>query len=272
MILPPGWYPRDKAKIGEFLEQFPKNGVFSAAVAPHAGWYFSGSCAALAVSSLNPDAETVVVIGGHLPKGMPVLVAGEDGVRTPLGTVKFDEELRKVFTENLETRPDRYQDNTVEVLLPMVHYFFPQAKLLWLRFPAALSSFEAGKILAKTASSLGRRIVVLASTDLTHYGINYGFNPKGSGNAALEWVKNVNDAAFIEAVIKGDPQLVLERAEKDYSACSAGAVLGALGFCAESGLSKRKLLKYSNSADMGASNLNAGVPDSFVGYAAFLLG
>jgi len=277
--LPPGWYPGSRAKIGEFLEPFSKNGNSRSAIAPHAGWYYSGSCAAKAVSSLNSKAETVVVIGGHLPGGMPFLVAEEDAVKTPLGNMTIDVELRNGFREKFETRqdlirsdgirpdcirPDRYQDNTVEVLLPMVHYFFPKAELLWLRFPASLQSFEAGKLLAETAVSLGRNIAVLASTDLTHYGDNYGFSPKGRGKPALEWVKNVNDAAFIGAVLAGNPAEALKKANEDYSACSAGAVLGALGFAEAMGLSQRKLLEYCTSAGIDEGR----IPDSFVGYAA----
>ena len=287
-----GWYPRERGEIEEFLDPFvkgarsPQPPAAFAAIAPHAGWYYSGLPAAMSVSSLDRDAETVAVIGGHLPKGMPVLAAEEEGVITPLGTMKFDRQLVEEFKKRLSSelksggmnsvRPDRYQDNTVEVLLPMVHYFFPQAKLLWLRFPAELSSFEAGKLLAESAKKTGRRLAVLASTDLTHYGKNYGFSPRGRGKPALEWVKNVNDAAFIAAVLDGDPSRVLERAEEDSSACSAGAVLGALGFvssckAAPSGKTCVRLLDYRTSADAGLSGEQAGddeIPDSFVGYAA----
>ena len=271
--LPPGWYPREKNKIAEFLEPFRKSGGDAgftlAAAAPHAGWYYSGLTAAMAVSSLDPDAETVAVIGGHLGGGMPILMAAEDGVKTPLGTMEIDRELRERFEKQVSSRSDRYADNTVEVLLPMVHYFFPKAELLWLRFPADLSSFEAGKLLAETAGALGRRLAVLASTDLTHYGTNYGFSPKGRGKPALEWVKTVNDAAFISAVLSGNPSLALKRAEEDSSACSAGAVLGALGFAASMGNTQGRLLDYRTSADV---NDDEDVPDSFVGYAAVTLG
>ena len=269
--LPPGWYPRQKAQIEEFLQPYGRQANDAPAViAPHAGWYYSGNTAALAISSLQAKAETVVVIGGHLPSGKPVLMAAEDGIKTPLGIMKIDKELGENFEKRLSAeinapRPDNYNDNTVEVLLPMVHYFFPGSDLLWLRFPAEVSSFEAGKLLEKTARALGRRIVLVASTDLTHYGANYGFSPKGRGKAALDWVKQVNDAAFIEAVLAADPALVLQRAEEDYSSCSAGAVLGALGFV--SSLGKRaKLLEYKTSAD--ADGPTDGIPDSFVGYAA----
>ena len=279
MSLPPGWYPRQKDKIGEFLGSFAKAGLptgaspkgfAQAAVAPHAGWYYSGQTAAAAVSSLDAGAETVAVIGGHLPRGMDILGAPEEGIKTPLGTMIVDIELRDEFIKQVSSKPDRYADNTVEVLLPMVHYFFPQAKLLWLRFPSEMSSFEAGTILYKTAVGLGRRLVVLASTDLTHYGDNYGFSPMGRGKPALEWVKNVNDAAFIEAVLEGNPSLVLKRAEEDSSACSAGAVLGALGFAVSSGKISR-LLEYRTSADVAADDWQDEVPSSFVGYAAISL-
>ena len=271
--LPPGWYPRQTGAIEEFLEPVKKAKaarLSQAAIAPHAGWYYSGRLAALAVSSLEAQVETVVVIGGHLPGGMPVLAAREDGVKTPLGVIMIDKELREAFEKQVSTVPDSYQDNTVEVLLPMAHYFFAESKLLWLRFPAEISSFEAGKILAETAENVGRKIVVLSSTDLTHYGRNYGFSPKGSGKAALEWVKKSNDAAFINAVLAGDASFALKRAEDDSSACSAGAVLGALGFAFLKG-KKAKLLEYSTSADVLESEDDA-VPDSFVGYAAISFG
>jgi len=246
-----------------------------AAIAPHAGWYYSGLSAAMAVSALDREAETVAVIGGHLPSGMPILLAEEDGVKTPLGTLKIDQKLLLEFKNQVSginpVRSDRYQDNTVEVLLPMVHYFFPRAELLWLRLPSELSSCEAGKLLNASALALGRRIVVLASADLTHYGENYGYSPKGRGLSALNWVKNVNDAAFIDAVLAGDPSRALKHAEHDLASCSAGAVLGAMGFAAAqgqgetSGKINTRLLDYRTSADLNGADE---IPGSFVGYTA----
>ena len=266
--LPPGWYPGQKAKIEEFLAPFSQSAHSQAAIAPHAGWFYSGLPAAMAVSSLDREAGTVAVIGGHLPAGMPVLAAEEEGARTPFGIMKIDTELRDEFSKSVSARPDRYRDNTVEVLLPMVHYFFPHSQLLWLRFPAEISSFDAGKLLAGAANRLGRRLAVLASTDLTHYGDNYDYSPMGRGKAALDWVKNVNDAAFISAVLEGDPSGALKHAEDHYSSCSAGAVLGAMGFCSASGKFNARLLDYRTSADVA----DDGIPDSFVGYAAITIG
>ena len=267
--LPAGWYPRDPNEVSRFLSGQERGGPFSrAAVSPHAGWYYSGLLASRAAASLEPDAETVAVLGGHLSDSPP-LFAMEDAVRTPFGQMEIDAQLRALLQEELGGDEDRYRDNTIEVLLPMVHFFFPNAKLLWLRLPAEIESFSAGKIISKTAAKLKRKINVLASTDLTHYGVNYGFSPQGSGKAALRWVREVNDAAFIKAVESGDSDEVLLRAERDRSACSVGAVLGAMGFAQAQGLAGARLLQYATSAEV---NNEEETPDSFVGYAAFTFG
>ncbi|MDR0473787.1 MAG: AmmeMemoRadiSam system protein B [Treponema sp.] len=277
MALPQGWYPHSADGINAFLENCSAGNSkvlinAHAALAPHAGWYYSGRTAACSVSALDRLAETIVVIGGHLSGGSPFLFAEEDGAETPFGPMYIDKELRESLKDKTNSASDSYRDNTVEVLLPMVRYFFPKARLLWARFPADLGAFDAGKMLAASAQDLGRSIAVIGSTDLTHYGDNYGFSPKGSGPPALKWVREENDANFIKAVLSGDPARVLERAEKDFSSCSAGAVLGAMGF-AEAYIparskrqAKAELLEYSTSADVS----EGGIPDSFVGYASIV--
>ena len=266
--LPAGWFPRDPDSVAAFLSEFTgqdlPNGSSRAAIAPHAGWYYCGHIAARAVLSLNPDADTVAVLGGHLQAGSPPLFAMEDAVKTPFGNIRIDSEFRSILFDELKGAEDRYRDNTVEVLLPMVHYLFPKANLLWLRLPADNRSFDAGRVISGAASKLNLRVNVLASTDLTHYGPNYGFVPHGTGKDALRWVREENDARLIKAIETGGNSEVLRCAEQDSSACSAGAVLGAMGFADAEGLGRARLLEYGTSADVDGGK----VPDSFVGYAA----
>lgn len=266
--LSPSWYPQDAEGVRRFLLSLPllpETPGAVAALAPHAGWYYSGAVAARAAAALDRDAETLVVCGGHLPAGAPALFAEEDAAATPLGDLEIDGEFRSLLWDKLNGKPDRYRDNTVEVLLPMVKHFFPQTKLVWLRLGADLRSYEAGKLIAQTALSLKRKTVLLGSTDLTHYGGGYGFSPHGGGPAALEWVKTVNDRGFINAVLAGAPEETLVQAERNRAACSAGAALACLGYTAELAAGSGKLLAYATSADVGESGE---IPDSFVGYAA----
>jgi len=270
-FLPAGWYPRDSGEINRFLSGItPGKAKDSdkspslAAIAPHAGWRYSGKIAAKAIAALGGTIETLVVIGGHLPAGYPPLFAMEDAVSTPLGPMTINATLRAALLNELGGVEDRYPDNTVEVLLPMARFFFPEATLLWLRLPAELRSFDAGRAIVAATERLGCAIAVLASTDLTHYGPNYGFTPKGTGPDALSWMREVNDRRFIDAVISGDAAAVLERAETDSSSCSAGAVLGAMGFASARGFGPARLLEYGTSVD----GIDADEVDSFVGYAA----
>jgi AmmeMemoRadiSam system protein B len=269
-----GWYPENAEAIRDFLAPIPRPARYArAAVAPHAGWVYSGAIAAASVAALDPQADTVAVIGGHLPAGIPPLFAEEDAFASPLGNMEMDQELRALLRKELcgkqfprGTAPDRYKDNTVEVLMPLVHYFFPQAWVLWFRLPAEIASFEAGKLLYQAGKSLNRNLVALGSTDLTHYGVQYDFSPQGTGRAALDWVREVNDRRFIDALIQGKEEPILERALEDRSACSVGAALGALGFAQAGGAGTGELWAYGTSADRSGPEQEP--PDSFVGYAA----
>jgi MEMO1 family protein len=149
------------------------------------------------------------------------------------------------------------------VQLPLVRHLFPSARLLGMRASPSQDAGRLGEALGKAARKLGRRIAVVGSTDLTHYGSSYGFTPAGSGEGALEWVRGVNDRRFIESLLSMDFAAAMERALKERSACSAGGALAAMSFAAESGVKKGELVRYMTSYEVRAA-------DSFVGYAGVL--
>lgn len=269
MRLSSGWYPRGHRElrdlIGAWTRELPPP-LAGACLAPHAGFAFSGRLAARAWASLA-GAETYVVIGGHLPPGAPVLIAPEEGFEGPFGTLAADVELRETLVaalgdSALPWEEDEGADNSVEIQLPFLGFLAPGARLLWLRAPAGPASIDLGRALRAAASSLGRGLALVASTDLTHYGPDYGFEPRGRGPEAERWVREVNDRRFLDALIAGDPRSLLERALREGSACSPGAAAAALSyFLAEGEEPKVELLDY----DTGLAVRRA---PSFVGYAS----
>jgi AmmeMemoRadiSam system protein B len=154
-------------------------------------------------------------------------------------------------------------DNTVEIQLAMVKYFFPEAKLVAIRSPLSLKAEILGKEVAEIAKKEGISILAIGSTDLTHYGPNYGFLSKGSGPASVEWVKEENDKGFVDRALKMDAGGLLKHAIENDSACSAGAALSAMATCKALGAEKGILLDYYTSYDIMPD-------DSFVGYAGIL--
>ena len=71
-------------------------------------------------------------------------------------------------------------------------------------------------------------IVVIGSTDLTHYGPNYGFTAKGSGVQAVDWVRDKNDRGVIDAMIRMDPEAVIREGLSNDNACCCGAAAAAI--------------------------------------------
>jgi MEMO1 family protein len=282
-VLPRGWYPDDAESVRELVSAWtgslkPRPAGAIATVAPHAGWAFSGRLAAAAVASLEPTlgassspprspvpAPTIAIFGGHLPPGAYPLAARESAYETPLGPIAADLELLAALETSLggkaALRPDEDVDNTVEVLLPFVAALLPEARVLWLRAPNDPTAIELGSALAAAGAALGREVLVLGSTDLTHYGPNYGFSPKGKGGQAEAWVRDTNDKRFIEALLALDAAEAVARGEAERSACSPGAAAAALSFALASKASSARLLAYATSLDVRRD-------DSFVGYAA----
>lgn len=272
--LPRGWYPDDPDTLRSLVSSWIDGGQAAtarataavAAVAPHAGWTFSGRLAARAAASLLPAPggdlpQTIVIFGGHLPPGARPLAARESSFDTPLGVLDADSELLAALEASMSLGSDDESDNTVEVLLPIVSQLFPGSRALWLRAPNDASSLALGAALAAAAKSLGRRVACIGSTDLTHYGPNYGFSPKGRGAAAEAWVRGVNDKRFVDALLALDGREALALAEAERSACSAGAAVAALAFALAAGATRAALLAYATSLDVRRD-------DSFVGYAA----
>jgi hypothetical protein len=239
----------------------PPNGI--AGIVPHAGWEYSGALALEVLSRISPDIDTIVIIGGHLGPADGILCAFEEAYETPLGRVDADGELLAELRGIISVREDRYADNTVEVQLPLVRHVAPGARLLGMRAPPSADADALGKAIAKAGRRLARRVAVVGSTDLTHYGSSYGFAPAGSGDKALRWVREVNDKRFVDSLLAMDFAVALERALRERSACSAGGALAAMSFAAESGVQKGTLVRYMTSAEVRAA-------DSFVGYAGIV--
>lgn len=272
--LPRGWYPGSEADVKSEIQSFSsymeryqaEAGPVRGGIVPHAGWYFSGRLAALvfhlAAQGAKPD--VTAVFGGHLGPGRGVIY-DDRAWSTPLGDLVVDRELTEALKNDLGLRPEgsSTNDNTVEIQLPLVKYYFPESRLLALRAPHSEQAIEIGRQTARLAAEQGKSILVFGSTDLTHYGPNYAFTPKGTGSSALEWVKEENDKVFIDLALSMDDAGLLDHAVRNHSACSAGAAAAASAACRELGAKEGQLVDYYTSHDVMPG-------DSFVGYAGIV--
>lgn len=267
------WYPSSavecEREIAAFLVEGKKmqqpTGERVGGIVPHAGWFFSGSIACNVISCLKSDdpPDVLVVFGMHLHPESPCFMMTEGAWETPFGEIQVEEqmarELTKQFPFTVESPNNFQQDNTIELQLPFIKYFFNDVKIVAAGVPPSKNSLEIGRAAVEIAKRLGLKIKVIGSTDLTHYGRNYGFVSKGSGQKAVDWVRNENDRRIIDTMLAMDAEKVISEALASQNACCAGAVATAIETAKHLGAQKAQAIAYASSYDK-----NPG--DSFVGY------
>jgi len=267
------WYPGSADGCEKEIKSFLKEGndapaagrSFIGGIVPHAGWYFSGSIACNVIHLLKEEQspDVIVIFGMHLHPGSPAYIMTAGAWETPFGDIEIEQtlagELAKQFTFKIETADSFTQDNTIELNLPFIKYFFKDAKLVSMGVPPKTSSLEIGKAVADISTRLGLRVKVIGSTDLTHYGQNYGFVTKGTGPAAVDWVRNENDRRVIDAMLAMDPDGVIKEALENQNACCSGAAATAIAAAKHLGASQAQNIAYATSYDKSPG-------DSFVGY------
>ncbi|MGD9193721.1 MAG: AmmeMemoRadiSam system protein B, partial [Desulfobacterales bacterium] len=187
----------------------------------------------------------------------------EGAWETPFGEIPVQEalagELAQTFSFKMETPKNFTQDNTVELQLPFIKYFFSDVKIVAMGVPPKLQSLEIGKTVVAIANRMGLTVNVIGSTDLTHYGYNYGFVTKGTGSQALDWVRNENDRRVIDSMLAMDPEKVIAEGLSNQNACCAGAAATAIETAKNLGADQADQIAYSTSYDKSPG-------DSFVGY------
>lgn len=265
-MLPAGWYPTVRREAEAKLGAWDRVDAAShaenawACIGPHAGWYYSGRIAWAAWRSAV-DSDAVVVIGGHLPAGSDFRYYPEDGFETPLGTIVADRALSDAVVRAVSAAPEKSADNTVEIHLPMAAHRFPGIPVACFRAPNDERAALLGAAIAGYAAASGKKIFVIGSTDLTHYGATYGFEPAGHGPEGFPWARRA-DKAIVEAFIAMDEAAALKRAEADSSACSVGAAIAAIAYATHMNALRPRLLMR------GSSDETAPGSDSSVGYCA----
>ena len=148
-------------------------------ISPHAGYMYSGPIAAHTYFnlSLEKKPDTIVIIGpNHTGLGKPISLAPWREWETPLGRIAVDVELRNHLAKNSSVVQLDYAahlyEHSIEVQIPFIQYLYGNSvRILAI---AALdqrpSTAEAlANDLLYSIEELGRDVVIIASTDMTHY-------------------------------------------------------------------------------------------------------
>jgi MEMO1 family protein len=265
------FYPSDPKELSELIDACythrlgpgrspPANATdadFVAVVCPHAGYIYSGPVAAhsyLHVSSMRMPELIVVVAPNHYGIGSGVSTFKEGEWETPLGRMRVDAAASQKLTglcEVVSIDPDAHRlEHSLEVQLPFLQKIFGDS-VPFLPVSLVFQDQETTSALGEALAGVvkGKRAILVASSDLTHY--ESAASAREKDTALIQQVLKMNVDGFYSA---------LERFE--VTACGYGAISTVMHAASALGLKKAELLKYASSGETTGDNLQV------VGYGA----
>lgn len=252
-----------------------------ALIVPHAGYQYSGPCAAHGYKALmevtkKDLAETFILIGpNHSGYGKVPFALSFENFETPLGLIKNDIELGEKIVEEasyLGLQKDEQAhkfEHSIEVQLPFLQFCYNLLKKDFKIVPLVVGTGDYEKCL-KAASAIVKvlrdikkqdKVCVIASSDFTHYGLNYGFIPftENIKQNLYEW-----DKKSINYILKLDSKGFYQEAIKT-TICGIAPIVMTIEIAKTIGARKASLLKYYVSGDVVNDYKNA------VGYASIAI-
>jgi len=214
--------------------------AITGAVVPHAGYMYSGRTAAHVYAAL-PNADTFIIIGpNHTGYGSLVSVSS-DTWSTPLGTVDTDHEMIDAIPRRLididETA--HLDEHSIEVQIPFLQTMFHDFEIvpICMGLQDEDTTREVAIELMDAISGIDKKVVVIASSDFTHY------EPVKVAHEIDHYVL----APLLELNVTEFYSRIRER---DASICGYGPIAVMMRMCRGLGANSARLLDYSTSGDV----------------------
>jgi AmmeMemoRadiSam system protein B len=228
-------------EAGERLPEW--RGTIVGAVVPHAGYQYSGPTAAMAYKALaSRDFDTAILIGpSHREYFGSSSVFPGDALATPLGEVAVDKDLsREIVARSdglISSHSGHREEHAIEVQLPFLQVIRASARVVAITMGDQSPDRCTDLAGALAAVVSGRNVVLIASSDLSHY------------HPSAEAVRL--DGLVTQQVRAFRPDLLLGELEHDrVEACGGGPIVTAMMAARASGASSAVILHECNSGDV----------------------
>ncbi len=228
-----------------------------AVVSPHAGYVYSGTVAGKTLNSVNIP-ETVIILGpNHHGQGAPIALSKVPW-EMPFGTVPIDADIAKRL---IDASPVIKEDelahrfeHSLEVQVPFLQKLQPQLRIV----PLVISTIsypmcdDLAKILAAAVRESGKKVLFVASSDMTHY------EPRS--------IAKEKDKLALDKILAMDPEgLYSTVMDRGITMCGVIPVTIALKAAILLGAKTSSLAEYTDSGEM------SGDTDQVVGYAGVVI-
>lgn len=248
------WFPAGQQQlcnmIDDFLQQAelpPIEGKIIAAIAPHAGYQYSGKVAAYTFRAIKENAakygppDTVIIIGfSHSFGFRGVALMDGDVFSSPCGISYLDKEAG-IFLTNQSRRiffdyKPHIEEHSAENEIPFITRILPQVKIV----VAIMGEHSDDTVEALSRSLINlakhKKIIVIASTDMLH---SPDYNEVTTTDKASLKLLSELDLNSIKSSWDPSHQIF----------CGIGPVLTSVKFAIESGCKKGTILHYRNTGD-----------------------
>lgn len=257
------FYPGDRATLDQqvraclSLAQDKAQAPTLLAMAPHAGWVYSGAVAGATLGQANL-AGTVLLLGpNHTGLGKPLAVWPRGRWLFPGGGLDVDEELAALLMER-EPRlePDQaahLREHSLEVLVPFLAALNPDTKIVPVAVaqPDAQTLMSVGKTIGRVLRGIGREVSLVVSSDMSHF-VTHDEAQEQDGRA-LDPALALNPTLFHQTVREGG-----------ISMCGVLPMTLALAAAIELGASATEITGYATSGEVNGDLARV------VGYAGFI--
>jgi len=266
MIRPPAvaghFYPAEPDRLREMIATLvepaaPREEAIGI-VAPHAGYIYSGGVAGAVISRINM-ADTFIILGpNHTGQGKPLAVMNEGSWLNPLGEVAIDRDLaERIISRDPDLKADTLahrNEHSIEVQLPLLQYFKADFQIVPILIAYSDIDYHRalGQAIAGAIKESGRKAVIIASSDFSHYEPHEEASRK--------------DALAIEAITQLNGEELLRRIDQhQISMCGYGPTVALLAAARELGATRAELVKYQTSGEI------SGDYSTVVGYAGIII-
>ncbi len=256
------WYPGTPEALGREIDRHlaaaravEVPGRLVGLVSPHAGLHYSGPVAAYGYGLLRGCRPlTAVLIGpSHRVPFEGVAVDASSAWETPLGRAVVDEDAAGALLAAgaplvFEDADPHRAEHSLEMQLPFLQHLVPSLRIVPLLMGSQSSREIEGLAQALAVALQGRDVLLVASSDLSHY------RPAAIANRL--------DAAVADAVGRfAADDLALRLSSQDNVACGGGPIVSVMKAARSLGADRATILKYADSGDV-----EPGDKDQVVGY------
>lgn len=236
------FYPASEQELRSELQHLIKRPVIGV-ISPHAGYVYSGRTAGRLLAGIEIPATVIILGPNHRGVGTLAALSPEDGWKTPMGIVPIEKRLAGLIKQQIPAvLPDssaHLREHSLEVQVPFLHYLRPDVSIvpICLAFDNYADCKIIGRGLAAAIRAFDEKVLILASSDMTHY---------ESAETARQ-----KDMLALERALALDPQGLVEACRSN-SITMCGVIPAATMLVAakELGATKAELIAYTTSGEV----------------------